>query len=198
MKKAIAIALSVCIIFAISACGNKQENGETDSAQNQTQSQKTSAGRVADEYHKLLEGDDTVYYYEANVSEQMDEESEPMESVKAEGRNGEGTLVVATGESEPELREIEKDDAYYTIDDSQKAYTKDELEDYGEEIELEYVTTSEMELDGKTWTYDEYQDEYELEGFGEDGETVEVDTYFYKKRYLVDDKGDLYAIVILQ
>ena len=44
----------------------------------------------------------------------------------------------------------------------------------------------------------EYQDEYELEGFGEDGETVEVDTYFYKKRYLVDDKGDLYAIVILQ
>ena len=174
MKKAIAIALSVCMIFAISACGNKQENGETDSAQNQTQSQKTFAGRVADEYHKLLEGDDAVYYYEANVSEQMDEESEP------------------------ELREIEKDDAYYTIDDSQKAYTKDELEDYGEEIELEYVTTSEMELDGKTWTYDEYQDEYELEGFGEDGETVEVDTYFYKKRYLVDDKGDLYAIVILQ
>ena len=159
MKKAIAIALSVCMIFAISACGNKQENGETDSAQNQTQSQKTFAGRVADEYHKLLEGDDAVYYYEANVSEQMDEESEPMESVKAEGRNGEGTLVVATGESEPELREIEKDDAYYTIDDSQKAYTKDELEDYGEEIELEYVTTSEMELDGKTWTYDEYQDE---------------------------------------
>ena len=30
MKKAIAIALSVCMIFAISACGNKQENGETD------------------------------------------------------------------------------------------------------------------------------------------------------------------------
>ena len=56
MKKAIAIALSVCMIFAISACGNKQENGETDSAQNQTQSQKTFAGRVADEYHKLLEG----------------------------------------------------------------------------------------------------------------------------------------------
>ena len=53
MKKAIAIALSVCMIFAISACGNKQENGETDSAQNQTQSQKTSAGRVADEYHKI-------------------------------------------------------------------------------------------------------------------------------------------------
>ena len=94
-----------------------------------------------------------VYYYEANVSEQFEDEenSEPMESVMAQGRSEDGTFVVATGESEVNLREIETKDAYYTVDDQQKAYTKDELEEVGEEIELEYVKTSEMELDGKNW-----------------------------------------------
>ena len=196
MKKAMAIILSLCVILAISACGDKQDGGETDSGR--TQSQKELQGRVADKYHKLLEGDNTVYYYEANVSEQMDEDSEPMECVKAEGRNAEGVLAVATGDSEPDLREIETKDAYYTVDDQQKAYARDELEDVGEEIELEYAQTSEMELDGKILKYDEYLDEYEMAGFGEDGETIESDTYLYKKRYLVDDKGDLYAIVIIQ
>ena len=37
-----------------------------------------------------------------------------------------------------------------------------------------------------------------MEGFGEDGETVETDTYVYKQRYLVDDGGELYAIVTTQ
>ncbi|MCB6993349.1 hypothetical protein LI177_07645 [bacterium 210820-DFI.6.37] len=184
MKKIIALIVVVCMAAAVTACGG----GET-----------SENGHVADQYHQLLEGKDTTYYYEADVVEQfMDVEEEASESVMAEGRDGKDQYVIMEGSSQLEQRQIETEDITYVIFDPDKEYTAEpKAEEEEEDLELKYVTTSEMELEGKTYRYDEYQAEYEMEPIMEaDGEgESQAEIYLYVKRYLVDDSGQLYAIV---
>lgn len=185
MKKGVSILAALCLIFALTACGSGEPSAN---------------GHVADDYHMLLESKDSTYYYEANVLEQfMDGEEadqEPMKSVMAEGRKGKDLFVIIEGEKQLEQRQIETGDKYYTVFDPDKEYTAEPNEEE-EVMDLEYVETSEMELDGKTWRYDEYQDEYEMETFAEEGDQGDSETYLYIKRYLVDDRGELYALVYL-
>lgn len=202
MKKIISVVLALSLLLAVTACGQKEQNENKNGgsgAGSSAAQQADSKGRVADKYHELLDGENTVYYYEADVVAEFvdDESAEPEESVMAEGQDKTGRHTVATGYSGLEMREIGTKDYNYSVDDTSKEYSKMEIEEI-EEMDLTYNETGEMELDGKSWKYDEYLQKYEMEGFSEDGEEAVIDTYLYKKRYLVDEKGELYAIVTLQ
>ncbi len=183
MKKKFAAVLLSIAALALVACGG----GEAD------------LKAAAEDYNKLLEGDDSTYYYEADVTEEFPEdEADPEQSIMAEARDGKGKHIILSGVDELDTRDIETEDAYYYVYDPDKEYTKEPKEDLEEDMELQYAGTSEMELDGKTYSYYEFQDEYEMEGISEDGENTMMDTYLYKKRYLLDEKANLYAIVYLQ
>lgn len=186
MKKIVALIVVLCLAVSVTACGG----GET-----------SENGHVADQYHQLLDGKDTTYYYEADVVEQFVEDGaeEPSESIMAEGRDGKDRYVIMAGDSELDQRQIETEDTCYVIFDPDKEYTAEPKEDGEESLDLKYVTTSEMELDGKTYRYDEYQAEYEMYPILEDSAEgdAEAEIYLYVKRYLVDNSGKLYAIVTL-
>lgn len=184
MKKTITVILVLAMVVSMSACG--EENSEKRAAE------------PSMDYHKLLDGDDSVYYYEADVLEEspQEEDDEPMESVMAEGRDGKDRHVIATGAEKLEERQLELKDGYYIIDDARKEYTKEEKEDE-ENLDLKHKGSSEMKVKGKTYRYDEYQGEYEMEGFDEAGEETDPEIYLYSKRYLYDDKGELYALIYL-
>lgn len=192
MKKLTAVILVLILLITVSACGNKEET----TAGNKQSSNKVSA----ENYHKLLEGKDSVFYYEADVTEEYPEDGmEAEKSIMAEARDGKGRHVILTGTEKLDTRQIETEDAYYTVFEPDKEYTKELKEDLGEEdIDLTYKESSTMELGGTTYSYDEYQDEYEMEGFSEDSDDVIMDTYLYIKRYLMDDSGALKAIMYIQ
>lgn len=194
MKKVLALVFVLCLAVSVTACG------ESEPSEN---------GHVADQYHQLLENEDATYYYEASVVEQfmdMDGE-EPVESIMGEGRDGKDKFVILAGEKSLDQREIETEDRYYTIFDPDKEYTIEmretdlEGEAAGEEeedVDLTYTDTGEMEIDGKSYRYDEYQGEFDMETFSEDPKDEgKTETYLYIKRYLVDKKGKLYAVAYL-
>lgn len=186
MKKIITAAFVLLMVLSLTACGgaSKSENGH-----------------VADKFANLLEKEDSTYYYEAKLTEEFfdtEEEEEAEESVMAEARDGKDKLVILSGEDSLDQRWIEgKGKVDYTVDDLNKSYSELEKDD-DENTSFKYVKTDEMELDGKTYQYDEYQDEFDIETSLEDDEVLAIeddDSYVYIKRYLVDSSGDLYAIV---
>lgn len=185
MRKAIAVIMTAVLVFAMSACGEKSDTA-------------TKEGPVAEKYHQMIEADDAHYYYEASVEETFldEEDPEPSESLVAEGRDGQGNFVIMEGETQLDYRQLDKDGMHYDIYDEDKEYIKTEQEE-SEDMELSYSGTAQMEVDGNTYSYDEYQGTYEMEGFSEDGE-ADVETNLFIKRYLVDDQGNLKFIVYLQ
>lgn len=183
MKKIIALIAILCMAAAVTACGS----GEV-----------SENGHVADQYHKLLEGKDTTYYYEADVLEQfLDVGEDASESVMAEGRDGKNRYVIMEGDSQLEQRTIETEDVSYVVFDPDKEYTVEPKTEEDEELDMVYTATDEMELDGKSYRYDEYQAEFEMSPIvdADTEEDVEPEVYVYIKRYLVDNSGSLYAIV---
>lgn len=181
MKKRFTVILALSVALVMTACGKDEPV----------------------DYYKLLEDESSTYYYEAEMSEQFidEEDSEPVKSVMAEGRDGKDKHVIFEGEKELEARQLEIADTMYAISDTDKEYIKSKIEEEEEmeeeEIELVHTGSAQMEIDGKTYKYDEYQDEYEMEGYGEDGEAVAAETYLYIKRYLYDQSGKLYALMYL-
>lgn len=194
MKKAVSVILALALILTMAACGSKSEEKNKD-------------GHVADKYHAMLDGDDARYYYEADVEDEFldegvrDEDAEgPTKSVMAEGRDGKDRFALMEGEEKLETRQVDIDKVSYMISDADKEYTKEKLE-AEDETKLAYVKTDRMELDGKTYKYDEYQDSYEMPAEPEEGEEADeeaMDTYLYIKRFLVDDQGELVALVYRQ
>lgn len=189
MKKVVSVVLALAVVLAMTACGSKEEVNKN--------------GHVADKYYKMMDGDDPEYYYEADVEEQfLDEEgsaegdaAEVTKSVMGEGRDGKDKFVLLEGESEFESRQIETGKESFSVQDSDKEYTKEELEPE-EDMDLAYVKTDKLELDGKTYQYDEYQASYEMPSESDDEDAM--DTYLYIKRFLVDDQGELKALVYRQ
>lgn len=200
MKRIIAIILTLAMICSLAACGKDDTPSEKNDAQSAKTEQSTvsgpETGTASYKYHQLLENDDSQYYYEANVHEAFVEDNMTEEYRKGEARDGKGNYVLLTGEEELDIREITKGNESYWIDDANKEYTKEEIEPSGQEedMKLTYTESSRMEMDKKTWDYDAYQGKYEFEGFTED-EQVVTEEYLFTRRYLTDDKGQLYAIV---
>lgn len=184
MKKIIAGILTLLLTVSFTACGG---NGGGEK-------------KTPETYYRLLESRDSTYYYEAEVEEVFPDESEEVEkSLFGEARDGKGNLVVLGGtEKELDTRQIEKGETFYYVYDPDKEYTEESIEE-DEPMKMTFVESSEMKLDGKMFQYSEYQDEYEMESFiDEDGDTIATDEFLYRQQYLVDEKGDLYAIISIQ
>lgn len=179
MKKIFALILTLAMMGTLAACGGEKATPES--------------------YHKLLESSDSIYYYEAEAVEEFpDEGTDPETSLVGEARDGNGSIVVLSGQEELDTRQIETKDSFYYVYDPDKEYTREDKESV-ETSEMEFVETSEMELDGKTYQYSEYREEYEMETYvSEDTEETVTDVFFYRQQYLVDDSGDLYAVISIQ
>lgn len=201
MRKIAAIILALVMVCGLTACGK----GDTQSAKSEPsdQSEMSSAenGTASFKYHQMLESDNSKYYYEANVVEEFVEDEVTEEGLKGEARDGKGNYVLLTGEEKLDIRDIETKNAFYSVYDSDKEYSRDENDasDEGEEdaMELIYAKSDQMEMDGKTYDYDEYQGKYEFEGYTED-EQVVVEDYVLIRRYVMNEKGELHAIIELQ
>lgn len=179
MKKGIIALLVLLAGLFMTACGAEKEYS-------------------ADRYHEIMESETAKYYYKASVeSTYYDMGTDTEKSLKAEARDGKGNWVIVTGIEELDTREIELGDDFYTVFDPDKEYTREKKTEE-ESVELTYAGSSEMELDGKSYKYDEYQDEFETEWYGEEGEEPVKEKYLYIKRYLLDDKGELYGILYRQ
>ncbi len=211
MKQIAAIILTLVMACGLAACGSNDAQGEKTDAQSPQTEQSTVSDpetkTASYKYHQLLESDDSQYYYEASVKEEFVEDDMKETYLKGEARDGKGNYVLLTGEEELDMREIDKQNAYYYVYDAEKEYTKEDLEpsaEEEEEMELVYTESSQMELDGKNWDYDEYQGTYEFEGFTEDDQSdsgesqVVTEEYLFTKRYLTDKNGQLYGIFELQ
>lgn len=202
MKRIAAIILALTLMCGLGACG-KDDTQNTNSGQSsQTDVSSSESGAASSKYHQLLENDNSKYYYEANVVEEYVEDELTEEYLKGEARDGKGNYVLLTGEEELDIREIQTKDAYYWVYDSEKEFSKDEDDSFEkagddsseeEDLNLTYVKSGQMEMDGKTYDYDEYQGNYEFEGYTEDDQVV-MEQYLFIKRYLMDKKGELYAL----
>lgn len=179
MKKGMIALLVLLTGIFMTACGEEKEHS-------------------AERYHEIMESETAKYYYKASVESTYYDMGEDTEkSLKAEARDGKGNWVIATGTEELDTREIELGDYFYTVFDPDKEYTKEKKAEE-ESVELTYAGTSEMKLDGKTYKYDEYRDEFEMEWYGEEGEAPVKEKYLYIKRYLLDEQGKLYGILYRQ
>lgn len=182
MKKIVALLMALTMVGTLAACGG----GGGEKA-------------TPESYHKLLESRDSVYYYEANAVEEFpDDGTDPEEMLVGEARDGNGSIVLLSGEEELDTRQIETKDSFYYVYDPDKEYTREDKEDV-EPAEMDFVETSEMEFDGKTYQYSEYQEEYEMEAYvDEESDETATDVFLYRQQYLVDDDGELYAIISIQ
>lgn len=179
MKKVLALILTLMMMGSLAACGGEKATPES--------------------YHKLLESRDSVYYYEADAVEEFpDDGTEPEEMKVGEARDGNGSIVVLNGEKELDNRQIETKDSFYYVYDPDKIYTREDKEDT-EPAEMEFVESSEMKFDGKTYQYSEYQEEYEMETYvSEDSDETVTEVFLYRQQYLVDEGGELYAVISIQ
>lgn len=201
MKKITAIILVFTMMCSLAACGKEDAKGESSS-----QSQVSSAESIPSaKYYQLLENNDSKYYYEANVVEEFIEDEVTETGLKGEARDGKGNYVLLSGEEKLDIRDIETKNAFYSVYDSDKEYSREandasiEGEEEGEEegIDLTYVKSDQMEMDGETYDYDEYQGKYEFEGYTED-EQVVMEEYVLIRRYVMNEKGELHALIELQ
>ena len=130
-------------------------------------------GQVAYKYYEMMDGDNPQYYFEANMEDQfLDEEASPDEEVPEPTK---GIMAEAR-------------------DGKDKFVLKTEAEPE-EDMKMIYVKTDKLEMDGTTYQYDEYQSSYELPS---DLDEEVMDTYLYIKRFLVDDQGELKALIYRQ
>ena len=193
MKKVVSVVLALVVIVAMTACGSKEDVNKAEGNKD---------GQVAYKYYEMMDGDNPQYYFEANMEDQfLDEEAspdeevpEPTKGIMAEARDGKDKFVLLEGETEFVSRQIETGKDSFEVRDSEKKYTKTEAEPE-EDMKMIYVKTDKLEMDGTTYQYDEYQSSYELPS---DLDEEVMDTYLYIKRFLVDDQGELKALIYRQ
>lgn len=201
MKKIAAMILVFTMICSLAACG-KDDAKSQSSSQSQVSSGESSIPSA--KYYQLLENDDSKYYYEANVVEEFIEDEVTETGLKGEARDGKGNYVFLSGEEKLDIRDIETKNAFYSVYDSDKEYSREASDAPAEgeagaedEMKLTYVKSDQMEMDGKTYDYDEYQGKYEFEGYTED-EQVVMEEYVLIRRYVMNEKGELHALIELQ
>lgn len=203
MKKIAAMILAFTMMCGLVACGKDDAQTAKNEPGGQSQVSSEENNIASSKYHQMLESDNSKYYYEANVVEEFVEDEVTEEGLKGEARDGKGNYVLLSGEEKLDIRDIETKNAFYSVYDSDKEYSKEENDAPNEEdeegLKLTYVKSDQMEMDGKTYDYDEYQGKYEFEGYTEDeSEEVVAEEYVLIRRYVMDENGQLHAIVELQ
>lgn len=186
MRKRIgAVILAFTTLFLLVACGNESKETEIK-------------GPVAEKYHQMMDVEKDTYYLESQVTEEFlkeGTEAEPMTSVSGEAIDGDRAAYLY-GENELTDKQIVIGDQYYNLSEEAKSYYISQDVDEVPEPEFDqYIKSVEVEYEGKTYRYDQYEDEMTVESYSEDESGPVDEVNIYVKKYVIDEDDKLVAIV---